>query len=180
MITEKYKLLKETSSDINEHLDTLKKYGEECDTIIELGTGQTISTWAFLAAKPKKIITVDLLHPSNRGINFDEIENEAQNLNIDFKFILSDSRKINLPDNDLLFIDTLHNYDVLREELHKHHNTVKKYIIFHDIVSFGNKDEIGKGVGLLPAISDFLKNNPVWKEKERFNNNNGLLILTKL
>jgi len=180
MIKKKYEILKNTSSDINEHLDTLKRYAEECDTVIELGTGQTVSTWAFLAAQPKKFITVDIKHPSERGINFDEIVKEANNLNIDFEFILSDSRTIDLPDHDLLFIDTMHNYEVLKEELSKHHGKVKKYIIFHDTISFGNKDEFGDGMGLIPAIKDFLKNNSEWKEKETYTNNNGLSILMRI
>jgi len=180
MITKKYETLKQTPSDINEHLETLKKYSEECETVIELGTGQTVSTWAFLAAKPKKFITVDIMHPSERGIDFDQIINEANNLNIDFEFILSDSRTIDLPEHDLLFIDTMHNYDVLKEELSKHHNKVKKYIIFHDTISFGNKDEFGNGIGIVPAIKDFLKNNPEWKEKETYTNNNGLSILMRI
>jgi hypothetical protein len=179
MITKKYETIKQTPSDINEHLDTLRRYAEECETIIELGTGQTISTWAFLISKPKKFITVDIVHPSTRGIDFQEIENEAKNLNINFEFILSDSRKVDLPEHDLLFIDTLHNYSVLKEELLTHHNKTKKYIIFHDTISFGNKDEMGNGIGLVPAIKEFLKNNPDWQEKETYTNNNGLTVLIK-
>jgi hypothetical protein len=178
-IEEKIKQLIQNQSDINEHLQTLINYSKECESIIELGTGQTISTWAFLASKPKNFITVDILHPKDRGINFDEIINEANKLNVNFKFILSDSRKIELPEHDLLFIDTLHNYDVLKEELSKHHDKVKKYIIFHDTISFGNNDEIGYGIGLVPAIKEFLEKNPQWKEKETYTNNNGLTILIK-
>lgn len=178
MITQKYKILKEQPSDINEHLDTLKRYAEECDIVVELGTGLTISTWAFLAAKPKKFITVDINQPTD-SINFNELTNEAKNLNVDFEFILSDSRKIDLPEHDLLFIDTMHNYDVLKEELLKHHSKVKKYIIFHDTISFGNADEFGNGIGLVPAIKEFLKNNPEWKEKETYINNNGLSVLMR-
>lgn len=38
-------------------------------------------------------------------------------------------------------------------------------------------EEINKG--LWPAIDEFLANNPTWKIKERFTNNNGLTILYK-
>ena len=43
-------------SDINEHLPTLKKYSQYCDHITELGVRGIVSTWAFLVAKPKKIV----------------------------------------------------------------------------------------------------------------------------
>lgn len=177
---EKFNLMASTTSDINEHLPTLKKYAEECDTVVELGTGQTVSTWAFLAAKPSTFITVDILHPSERGIDFNQILNAAETEGINFKFLLEDSRKAELPECDLLFIDTLHNYDTVKEELNAHHSKVKKYIIFHDTIAFGNRDEFGDGPGLCPAIAEFLKDHSDWKEKETYTNNNGLTILHRI
>ena len=59
-ILEKYKQVSETHSDINEHLITLKKYTEECDTVVEMGVRSIVSTWAFLAGNPKKLISLDL------------------------------------------------------------------------------------------------------------------------
>lgn len=166
-------------SDINEHLQTLINYSKECSSIVELGTGQTLSTWAFLAARPKTFTTVDILHPKERGIDFDEIERAAKNENIDFTFILGDSRAVQFNEPDLLFIDTKHNYDILKEELRVHGNKSKKYIIFHDTISFGTKDEFGDGPGLNKAIKEFLKDNPHWKEKETWTHNNGLTVLVR-
>jgi hypothetical protein len=37
-----------TYGDIHEHLPTLMKYAEECDSIIELGVRGVVSTWAFI------------------------------------------------------------------------------------------------------------------------------------
>ena len=54
-------------SDINEHLETFKKYSEECDTIIEMGVRGIVSTWAFMIGKPKKMISIDIIHPSEFG-----------------------------------------------------------------------------------------------------------------
>jgi hypothetical protein len=63
----KYEQLRNTPSDINEHLPTLKKYTEECDTIVEMGVRSIISTWAFLAGNPKKITSLDLYNPNKFG-----------------------------------------------------------------------------------------------------------------
>jgi hypothetical protein len=41
-ILEKYRQLSEIPSDINEHLVTLKKYTEECETIVEMGVRSII------------------------------------------------------------------------------------------------------------------------------------------
>ena len=169
-----------TPSDINEHLSTLISYSKECDTIVELGTGQTISTWAFLAGRPKNFITVDILHPEERGINFDEIVEAASLENINFTLKVEDSRTVDFKETDLLFIDTKHNYDVLKEELKVHGNKSKKYIIFHDTISFGTKDEFGDGPGLNKAIKEFLVDNPHWREKETWTHNNGLTILQRV
>lgn len=176
---EKYNYFKDTPSDINEHLPTLKKYGEECSTIIELGTGRTVSTWAFVISKPSKFTTVDVVHPDERGLSLSEIEEACIFQGTEFKFINKSSLEISLPDHDLLFIDTKHNYDVLKQELQLHTDKTKKYIIFHDTVSFGYRDEFGQGPGLCLAIKEFLENNPQWQIKEHNTNNNGLMILSK-
>jgi len=64
-ILEKYKQLSEVRSDINEHLITLKKYTEECDTVVEMGVRSIVSTWAFLAGNPKKLISLDYIVQPN-------------------------------------------------------------------------------------------------------------------
>jgi len=53
-----------TPSDINEHIPAIIKYGQECDHITEMGVRGIVSTWAWLAASPKKLIAYDLEDPS--------------------------------------------------------------------------------------------------------------------
>ena len=170
-----------TPSDINEHLPTIRKCAEECDVVVELGVRCVVSTWAFVAAKPKQLISVDIKHPSEFGAAnaIDMVSTLCMEQGTNFEFILGDSRKVNLPEHDLLFIDTLHNYDVLREELANQSIKTKKYIIFHDTTTFGNRDESGGGKGLNPAISEFISINPKWSIKYVFTNNNGLTVLQK-
>jgi hypothetical protein len=179
-IDAKVKQLIATGSDINEHLQTLINYSKQCESIVELGTGQTISTWAFLAARPKSFVTVDIMHPRDRGIDFDEIVQAANNENVHFELKIQDSRTVDVDPMDLLFIDTQHNYDVLKQELHAHGNKASKYIIFHDTIAFGTKDEFGDGPGLIQAIQEFLHANVHWKEKETWTHNNGLTVLHRV
>ena len=180
MIESKFNFLCNTSSDINEHLPTLKKYAQECDTIVEMGVRWVVSTWAFLASNPKKLTSVDIKHPSLFGGNLGEVEKAAKENNIDFSFVLGDSREVEIPCCDLLFIDTWHIYDLLKVELEKHGNKSSKYIILHDTQTFGEIGEDPKFKGLNLAVSEFLDKNKNWKVKEVFTNNNGLTILEKI
>ncbi len=67
MLENKFNQLCLSPSDINEHLPTIKKYAEECETIVELGVRIPISTFALMMGKPKKLTSVDILHPNHFG-----------------------------------------------------------------------------------------------------------------
>jgi hypothetical protein len=190
-IIKRYEELCLIPSDINEHLTTLKKYSEECDTVTEMGVRWIVSTWALLFGNPKKMTSIDLNHPSVFGGNIDDVYNAVKETSIDFTFIESDSLKINIEPCDLLFIDTWHDYLQLKQELTRHHNNVNKYIILHDTNTFGYEDEpldwnnievieTNLPKGLCPAIDEFLMTNKDWILWERKPNNNGLTVLKKI
>lgn len=189
-IISKFESLQKIPSDINEHLITLKKYSEECEVIVEMGVRKIVSTWAFLSASPKKLISLDLHHPKIFGGNLDEVIDAVKGTSIDFQFIEADSLKYKCEPCDLLFIDTWHEYTQLKKELFRHHQSAKKYIILHDTVSFGfvdedaysnqSKEETNLPTGLIPAIDEFLFHNKEWVLWERKVNNNGLTILKRI
>ena len=52
--------------------------------------------------------------------------------------------------------------------------------MFHDIVSWGEKGETDGHKGINYAIDEFLNENENWKIKEKFLNNNGLLIIERI
>jgi len=172
-----------TPSDIHEHLPTLRRYAEECDVVVELGVRYIVSTWAFAATKPLKLISVDIVdpdtHPSSQGCRLEHVREACKETGTDFQFLLEDSRKADLPEHDLLFIDTLHNYEVLKEELHVQAPKTRRFILLHDTASFGYRDEVGRGPGIIKAIKEFLAANAEWRVREVYRNNNGLTILAK-
>ena len=193
LILKKYIELSKIPSDINEHLGTLKKYTEECDVVVEMGVRKICSTWAFLAGMPKKLISLDLYNPDHFGGNLQEVYDAALLGEIDFTFIEQDSLTYNIDSCDLLFLDTWHDFLQLKKELNRHHSNVKKYIIFHDTVSYMNvdeksHDEMGKlndvetnlPKGLWTAIEEFLYNNKDWIIWEKKPNNNGLTVLKRI
>tara|TARA_B100000287_G_scaffold165740_1_gene156299 strand:- start:6108 stop:6722 length:615 start_codon:yes stop_codon:yes gene_type:complete len=159
---------------INHHLPVLKEYAEKCEHITEFGVDGVNSTWAFLAGKPKTMISVDIRNekaPEIMSLALDLAKKE----NIDYKFIESSSHDIEIDETDLLFIDTEHHYDCLSKELSLHPNKVKKYLVFHDTDV--------KNVGVRKAIVEFLNedifnkhNKSQWWNEQKESNQNWKLI----
>lgn len=168
-----------TSTDINEHVHTLIKYASQCDHITEMGVRGIFSTWAFIASKPKKLVSYDLHDPIKWGGNIQDVYDVAKRHDIEFQFHIADVRDIEIEDTDLLFIDTWHVYEQMKIELKLHAPKTKKYIIMHDTTLFEIFGENNNHRGIWFAIEEFLLENPEWKILERFTNNNGLTILHK-
>ncbi len=163
------------SGDINEHLDTLRHYASQCDHVTEMGFWHGCSFSAFLAGRPKKLVTYDTKIDSKLV----ETIAELQDRTTDLHFIPGNTLEIEIEETDLLFIDTLHTYDQLRQELNLHADKAHKYIILHDTETFGKESEDGTTPGLLDAIYIFLMNNPEWSIHEFFRHNNGLVVLKR-
>lgn len=165
------------SVDIKEHLPTLKQYAYQCDHVTEMGVRSVVSTWAFLDAIPVRLISYDIeYHP-----NIEKALVAAKEAGIQFDYILKDVLKTEIEETDFLFIDTWHTYTQLSQELKLHSPKVKKYIGFHDTVSYRNHGEGPGQGGIYPAIEEFLeKYKDEWKIKEEFTNNNGLLIIERI
>ena len=199
-IKEKYELLCNTKSDINEHLPTLYKYATKCESILELGVRNCISSCAFVYGllnnnKLKRKLFMNNINPCNLS----NILKITENLNIHIKYQWINNLQLGVDGNyDLTFIDTWHVYGQLKRELNKFSKVTNKYIIMHDTFIDGELgetircgfdaekqsietgfpiDEINKGI--MPAIEEFLELNKNWILAEKFTNNNGLTILEK-
>jgi len=178
MIEEKYHMLCNKKSDINEHLPTLKKYAAQCNHVTEFGVRWVVSTWALLAGKPKVLRSYDIKHPSTFKADITVLEKAAKDEGVDFKFTLADVLTTEIEKTDLLFIDTWHVYKQLKRELELHAEKALRYIILHDTQTFGIKGEDG-GEGIEKALKQFLAGNKQWQIKEVYSNNNGLTVLER-
>jgi hypothetical protein len=177
-VERKFTELLATPSDINEHLVVLRYYADQCTHVTELGVRRGVSTWAFLSSIAKRVVSVDINHPDEFGGSLQEMRDASTEANMDFTFILADDLNIELEETDLLFIDTLHTYGHLSKELVLHAGKARKYIIFHDTAQYAHVGVDG-GEGIWRAIEEFLAQNPIWRIKEAYENNNGLMILEK-
>ena len=190
-ITETYNNLLNTYSDIHEHLPTLKRYASECEHVTEMGFRSVVSTWAFLEGKPKRLVCIDIA-----PCPIEEAERLAKEAGIEFKFMQADTAnpELTIEPTDLLFIDTYHIYEQLKQELKLHPKHVRKYIILHDtttLADIGERTDYNGTVLIVPentdnprgiwrAVEEFLHENKFWALKERYTNNNGLTVLERI
>lgn len=164
-------------SDINEHLPTLRDYASRCRHVTEFGVRGIVSTWALIAGRPSRVISYDITPLTDEAQCM--VRAAAKEAGVEFRFIQGDTREVEIEPTELLFIDTSHTYTQLHCELERHGPRVKKFIILHDTVTFGDKGEQESDAGLRPAIKEFIEGHP-WKRRAHFYYNNGLTILERL
>jgi hypothetical protein len=182
-----YNYYKNTPGDIHEHMETIYKHSLECDHITEMGVRGVVTTWAFLLARPKKLISIDVL-----PCPIEAAKRLAPKYGVEFDFRMGDTGSPNfvIEPTDLLFIDTWHVYEQLKQELTLHSKYARKYIIMHDTTTFGDirtgehydcTVKTGpEGKGLWPAIQEFLAEDKSWILKARYTNCNGLTVLQRV
>lgn len=166
-------------SDMNEHLPTLRQYADGCVHVTEFGVRKGVSLFAWLSAKVNKVVGYDVFTPFfYGGATPEELTKLAREEGVEFEFHKQSTLEADIEETDILFIDTLHTYDQLTQELTLHSKKARKYIILHDTVTFGKVGEDGKE-GLQKAIKEFLTKNKKWVVEKEFENNNGLTILKR-
>jgi hypothetical protein len=192
-----------TSTDINEHLPTLRDLASQCTSVVEMGVRGIISTYALLAgllpnASPSgprpSLMCVDI-----DPIDMAEVKNLADAAGIDLEFVMHDSATVDMPKTDMLWIDTFHVYGHLKRELEAHHAKVGMYIAMHDTEVDGiNGEALRRSMdmeaiadqfgytqedirhGLRRAIDEFLvAHGDEWVMVAHYPNNNGLTVLKR-
>lgn len=171
-------------SDIYYHLPKLKEYAERCKHCTEFGVRIPTSTYAFLAAKPNRLVSYDI----GRYPQVDEVEKLCLEEKQDFQFVLANVLEVEIEETDFLMIDTYHSYNQLKAELTKHAHKVKHYIVIHDWFTHKHKSEnwypgvadfMSCPEGLYPAVMEFLAENKDFSIDYETDENNGLIILKR-
>lgn len=178
-----YHAVRTKPSDIYEHIDALRAFAESVDHVTEFGVSDGTTTTAFLKAKPKRLVSYDIeKHPM-----VDVLASLANGTRFEFK--QQSTLAEDIEPTDMLFIDDLHTYDQVSKELAKHAKNVRKYILFHDVATLGYHDETGRPYapapneaekqGIMPAITEFLRDHDEWRIVTLLGHNNGLMALAR-
>lgn len=161
-------------TDIHEHLPVLSELTSQCTHVTELGVGWAQSTRAFLRHDVELHSYEFMPQPGIREF-FEQAKNAGRNVTLH----VDDTRKVEIAETDLLFVDSLHIYEQVQKELELHAGKARKYIGFHDTTTYADRGEFG-GRGIWPAIQEFIDSHPEWQLVERRTNNNGLTILKRV
>ena len=161
-------------TDMHEHLPWISELVADCKHTTELGVGHAQSTRGFLRH--------DNEHHSYEFQPYDttiEYFKNAKNAGRNVTLHISDTRTIEIAETDVMLVDSYHSYEQVKTELELHANKVRKYILFHDTSTFGDRGQGGEA-GVWPAIEEFLDKNTNWVLVERRTNNNGMTLIKRI
>jgi cephalosporin hydroxylase len=144
-------------SDIVLHLPVLEYYASLCETVVEFGVREGQSTVALLSGRPKKVLSFDI----ERSPIVTRLLHMQLPCEWGFQQLDTGSAEVadQVPECDMLFVDTLHTYDHVTKELFLHGRKAKKFLAFHDTYTCGERDLSGpnpNAKGILPAINEFM------------------------
>jgi hypothetical protein len=168
------------NTDINRLIPIIQSYAMRASSVVEMGSRRGHSTCAIMLSFPTNLTIIDLILTSDvkaLGSAYEKCTPRGKK----FKLIQSNDLHVTIGKTDMLFIDTLHDGSLLKQELAKHASQVTKWMLFHDVISFGHKDEsTGTGIGLYPPLRDFMNTHKdEWEEEAYFPFSNGLLVLRR-
>lgn len=165
---------------IDQHMGTLRRYAGECDVIVEFGTHIGFSAVAFICGRPKEVHCWDVEY---HDYEIDRIGVMATEAGVGFHFNHQSSLLAAFESCDLLFIDSLHDYAQVKQELALHGHKAKKYLIFHDTIERASSDETKSDnpiQGIVPAINEYMALHPEWELAEHFDHQYGLSIYRRV
>jgi GT2 family glycosyltransferase len=171
-------------SDINEHLPLLRSLAETVAHVTEFGTRAGVSLSAFLAAQPAVLVSYDVA----AGCACNRLLSLAGSTALDYRHGPEVGNTLTCPvinPTDLLFVDSLHTGEQVYQELTRHAGQVSRFLVFHDVVTFGavgeGSTEAAPVAGLMSGIDRWRAEHPgEWRDLEFHENNNGLLVLERV
>lgn len=98
--------------------------------------------------------------------------------NTNYKVINPDNLK-EIPESDLILINTLKNTNIINNNLNKCKKVISKYIILYNTSNYENVNERGKGEGVNKAVQDFIEENKEWILKEKISEGKGVFVLSR-
>ena len=172
-----YRRVCQDPSDFRAHVPVVHDLALGCQTVVEFGVAFGTSTIAPLhAVQGRGTLTSYDLRPCP------EIRELLQG-HPDWTFQQADTRTLpGIALCDLLLIDTLHTAEQVYAELVRHAPAVRRYLVFHDTVTFGERDcgQPGNPLGLRWGIGRYLWEHPGWTLHYETAADHGLQVYRRL
>jgi len=130
------------------HMPAIRYFASQSRVIVELGMNGGNSSRGLISGRPEIFITCDIKAQATST----HLKNLCNANKIDFTFFLKKSIEIEIPNSDLLFVDSNHSYGNVIKELTLHAPKINKFILFHD-TDFG---------GVTGAINQYFDKNREW------------------
>jgi len=169
------------------HLPRIRAMTNGLDVAVEFGVKRGASSSALLLA-------------AARVVSYDVIETrqarELLRVAPSWEYRIEDSRRADVPSCDLLLIDSLHTYAQVKAELEAHADNVRRWLVFHDVITFGVIGADGEtgahlwtyqrgqsvppeALGIRPAIDELMIRDPSWRVAASYTDSHGLLVLER-
>ena len=187
-ILARYQAACEGGTAIAAHLPRLRNLAIGCDVAQEFGVKRAASSAALLMGA-EYVISYDVV-PTREARDLEALVGRR------WSYRIEDSRTAVPTPCDLLFVDSLHTFDQCRAELERHADSVKRWLVFHDTVTFGSFGAYGETgrhartyqvgqscplpfLGIRPAIDALMIRDPTWQIAAHYTDSHGLLVLER-
>jgi BarA-like signal transduction histidine kinase len=166
----------------------LRTISKDCQTIVKIG-GELELLWAIFqgwsesSLEKKQVILIDPNPIAELGVKpFLEVGNI---LGAELFYLPTHSLYPHIPKRDMLYINTLHTYDQLTQELTMHHANTNKYILLDNTYKYALEGETTgdtqeKVEGIAKAVSEFVAKYPVWNYAKVSCQGKGYILLEKI
>lgn len=174
---------KKTPRDLEQHFATLKAYAAKCEAVVEI-TKRRESTIALLAGRPKSLDTFTI-EPDAIHDTLHWLVNATNPLPI-HRFsthVIRDTLgpDVEVPECDLLYLDSQHHAQRLLDELTRHGVKVAKYLAIRGTAAFGEHAEGSQDQGLYFGLMRwFERDGRPWVRVFRDDRQYGLSIYSPL
>ncbi len=170
------------------HLARLRALASGLSLAVEFGVKRAGSSAALLLGA-ERVISYDIADtPHARHLK--QIAGDR------WDYRLQDSRTAPVTPCDLLFVDAQHDYEHCAEELQRHGDAVRRWLVFHDHLTFGwigADRETGRHkwtfqpgqsvplncLGIRQAVDEFMAARPEWRIHVSYPDSHGLLVLRR-
>ncbi len=177
-----------TQTAMTVHLPRLRALAEGLPLAVEFGVKRGASSSALLLGAAH-VISYDVVE-TREALRLKQAAGDR------WSYRLQSTLTAVVPACDLLFVDSLHTYDQVDRELTRHADYVRRYLVFHDVLTFGSvgaKGETGAqlwtyragesvpqvALGIRPAIDALMIRDRSWQIVASYTDSHGLLVLER-